>query len=154
LKRIAKLALIALVATFMLGADFDRTRFEKVGHELMCTCGCGQVLLECNHVGCQVSDGMRQKVQAGIESGQDNDAILASFVDQFGPTVLAAPTKTGFNRVAWIMPFLAFAIGIAAAIYFVRKWQARMVLARASRPVIPDAHYQDLVQRARQETEL
>jgi cytochrome c-type biogenesis protein CcmH len=97
---------------------------------------------------------MRQKVQAGIESGKDNDAILASFVDQFGPTVLAAPTKTGFNRVAWIMPFLAFAIGIAAAIYFVRKWQARMVLARASRPVIPDGHYRDLVQRARQETEL
>jgi cytochrome c-type biogenesis protein CcmH len=153
LKRSAQILFIIVVTLFTLGADFDRARFEKVGHELMCTCGCQQVLLECNHVGCQVSDGMRNKVQADIVSGKSNDAILASFVDEFGPTVLAAPTKTGFNRVAWIMPFVVFALGITAAIYFVRKWQHRLVAAKAQ-PVISAAHYQELVQQARQETEL
>jgi cytochrome c-type biogenesis protein CcmH len=153
LKRIAQILLVMIVALFTLGADFDRARFEKVGHELMCTCGCQQVLLECNHVGCQVSDGMRNKVQAGIESGKSNDAILASFVDEFGPTVLAAPTKTGFNRVAWIMPFVVFVIGITAAVYFVRRWQHRFVAAK-SPPAINATHYQELVQQARQETEL
>jgi cytochrome c-type biogenesis protein CcmH len=136
-----------------LGADFDRARFEKVGHELMCTCGCQQVLLECNHVGCQVSDGMRYKVQAGVVAGKSNEAILAGFVEEFGPTVLAAPTKTGFNRVAWIMPFVVFVLGITAAIYFVRKWQHRFVAAK-SQPAISTAHYQELVQQARQETEI
>jgi cytochrome c-type biogenesis protein CcmH len=136
-----------------LGADFDRARFEKVGHELMCTCGCQQVLLECNHVGCQVSDGMRNKVQAGVVAGKSNEAILAGFVEEFGPTVLAAPTKTGFNRVAWIMPFVVFVLGITAAIYFVRKWQHRFVAAK-SQPAISTAHYQELVQQARQETEI
>lgn len=153
MKRAAQILLVLIVALFTLGADFDRARFEKAGHELMCTCGCQQVLLECNHVGCPVSDGMRKKVQTGIESGKSNEAILASFVDEFGPTVLAAPTKTGFNRVAWIMPFAAFAIGITAAIYFVRKWQHRFVAAKAQ-PAMSAAQYQELVQRARQETEL
>jgi cytochrome c-type biogenesis protein CcmH/NrfF len=153
LKRATQVLLVMIVALFTLGADFDRARFEKVGHELMCTCGCQQVLLECNHVGCRVSDGMRQKVQTGIESGKSNDAILASFVDEFGPTVLAAPTRTGFNRVAWIMPFVVFVIGITAAVYFVRKWQHRFVAAKAQ-PAINATHYQELVQQARQETEL
>ena len=153
MKRAAQVLLVIIVTMFTLGADLDRARFEKVGHELMCTCGCQQVLLECNHVGCQVSDGMRNKVQAGIVSGKSNDAILASFVDEFGPTVLAAPTKTGFNRVAWIMPFVVFALGITAAIYFVRKWQHRLVAAKVQ-PAISATHYQELVQQARQETEL
>jgi cytochrome c-type biogenesis protein CcmH len=153
LKRIAQILLVIVVALFTLGADFDRARFEKVGHELMCTCGCQQVLLECNHVGCQVSDGMRNKVQAGVVAGKSNEAILASFVEEFGPTVLAAPTKTGFNRVAWIMPFVVFVLGITAAIYFVRKWQHRLVAAK-SQPAISAAHYHELVQQARQETEI
>ncbi|HWK31138.1 MAG TPA: cytochrome c-type biogenesis protein CcmH [Terriglobales bacterium] len=153
MKRSAQVLLVIIVALFTLGADFDRARFEKVGLELMCTCGCQQVLLECNHVGCQVSDGMRNKVQAGIVSGKSNDAVLASFVDEFGPTVLAAPTKTGFNRVAWIMPFVVFALGITAAIYFVRKWQHRLVAAKPQ-PAISATHYQELVQQARQETEI
>ena len=153
MKRAAQVLLVIIVTMFTLGADLDRARFEKVGHELMCTCGCQQVLLECNHVGCQVSDGMRNKVQAGIVSGKSNDAILASFVDEFGPTVLAAPTKTGFNRVAWIMPFVVFALAITAAIYFVRKWQHRLVAAKVQ-PAISATHYQELVQQARQETEL
>jgi cytochrome c-type biogenesis protein CcmH len=151
-KRAAQILLVLIVAMFTLGADFDRARFEKVGHELMCTCGCQQVLLECNHVGCQVSDGMRNKVQAGVASGKSNEAILASFVEEYGPTVLAAPTKTGFNRVAWIMPPIVFALGITAAIYFVRRWQHRFVAAKA--PAISTAHYQELVHQARQETEI
>jgi cytochrome c-type biogenesis protein CcmH/NrfF len=152
-KRAAQILLVLIVAMFTLGADFDRARFEKVGHELMCTCGCQQVLLECNHVGCQVSDGMRNKVQAGVASGKSNEAILASFVEEYGPTVLAAPTKTGFNRVAWIMPPIVFALGITAAIYFVRRWQHRFVAAKAQ-PAISTAHYQELVHQARQETEI
>jgi len=152
-KRAAQILLLAIVAMFTLGADFDRARFEKVGHELMCTCGCQQVLLECNHVGCQVSDGMRNKVQKGIESGKSNEAILASFVDEYGPTVLAAPTKTGFNRMAWMVPPIVFVLGIAAAIYFVRKWQHRLIAAKAQ-PAISATHYQELVQQARQETEI
>ena len=33
------------------GASDPSTRFTEIGHQLMCICSCGQILLECNHVG-------------------------------------------------------------------------------------------------------
>ena len=77
----------------------------------MCVCGCSQILLECNHVGCTYSDRMRGELMAGLDRGENDDLTLQDFVQKYGPTVLAAPTATGFNRVAWIMPFLALALG-------------------------------------------
>ena len=62
--RIAQLLLIALLAMLFLGADTD-ARFNKLGHQLMCMCGCNQILLECNHVGCTYSDRMRNELIAG-----------------------------------------------------------------------------------------
>jgi cytochrome c-type biogenesis protein CcmH len=135
-----------------LGADLDRARFEKVGHELMCTCGCQQVLLECNHVGCQVSDKMRAQVAAAIQSGSSDESIRQSFVDQFGPTVLAAPTKTGFDRIAWITPWAIFALGLFAAVLFVRKWQGHQRSAAAAS--VPPEIFDQYVAQARKETEL
>src|SRR5260370_41684693 len=112
LKRLTFMLLIAARALFTLGADSTNQRFEKVGHRLMCTCGCNQVLLECNHVGCPSSDGMRNELTAGMQKASGDDAVLDIFVQKYGPIVLAAPTMTGFNRVAWIMPYATFALGI------------------------------------------
>jgi len=50
---------VLLAATFLLGADPSGARFENLGHKLMCRCGCNQILLECNHVGCSYSEKMR-----------------------------------------------------------------------------------------------
>ena len=144
--------MVALIALVTLGADFDQARFEKVGHELVCTCGCNQILLECNHVGCTVSDGMRKQVADGITSGKSDDAILASFVDQFGPTVLAAPTKTGFDRVAWITPYLVFALGMLAAIFFVSRWRSKQAIAGA--PAHSTMAPSTYIEQARRETEI
>ena len=97
----------------LLGAGDEGARFNSLGHRLMCVCGCSQILLECNHVGCTYSDRMRGELMAGLDRGENDDLTLQDFVQKYGPTVLAAPTATGFNRVAWIMPFLALVLGLA-----------------------------------------
>src|SRR3954468_1039208 len=112
--------LIALLGVSLLGAG-QGTRFDKLGHELVCTCGCNQVLLECNHVGCPASDGMRKELIAGMTKSSNDDAVLDVFVQKYGPIILAAPTMTGFNRVAWITPYLAFAVGIGLVTFIVRN---------------------------------
>jgi hypothetical protein len=61
--------IVAAVFLFM-GAGDDSPRFKDLGHRMMCTCGCGQVLLECNHVGCQSSDKMRNQLLAALDKGQ------------------------------------------------------------------------------------
>jgi cytochrome c-type biogenesis protein CcmH len=95
---------------------------------------------------------MRGQVAAGIQSGSSDEAILQSFVEQFGPTVLAAPTKTGFNRVAWITPWVIFGLGLFAAVMFVRKWQARQRPVSAA--AVPPQVFDQYVAQARKETEL
>ena len=46
-------------------ASAHRTR-ANLGHKLMCKCGCNQILLECNHVGCSYSTKMRDQLMAGL----------------------------------------------------------------------------------------
>ena len=150
--RIAQLALIALLAVVFLGADND-ARFNKLGHQLMCACGCNQVLLECNHVGCTYSDRMRDELAAGLARGDNDSLVLQSFVQKYGNTVLAAPTATGFNRVAWIMPFAVFVVAIILTVWLVRLWRSRAVAQPVPAPKLDAKELDDLRKKARQETE-
>jgi cytochrome c-type biogenesis protein CcmH len=127
--RILQAGLLALMVFAFLGAGDESARFNNLGHRLMCVCGCSQILLECNHVGCTYSDRMRGELIAGLDRGDNDDLTLQGFVQKYGPTVLAAPTASGFNRVAWIMPFLALVLGLLTTILIVLAWKKRPALA-------------------------
>lgn len=155
-RRIAQSLLLVLAIFVTLGAGDDK-RFDKLGHGLMCICGCNQVLLECNHVGCRDSDRMRTELSAALSTGggASDDSLLQGFVQKYGMTVLAAPTTSGFNSVAWIVPFVALALGIVFLVVIVRTWKSRPAPALAD-GVIP-VHGSDLErfrQQAQKETEL
>jgi cytochrome c-type biogenesis protein CcmH/NrfF len=134
-------ALAAAVGLFLAasGPTDARTdaRFKDLGHRMMCTCGCGQILLECNHVGCQSSDKMRNQLTAALDKGDNDDLILQGFVQEYGPTVIAAPTSTGFNKIAWIMPFVALAAGLVFVTWVVQAWKNRPEPALADGIQIP-----------------
>jgi cytochrome c-type biogenesis protein CcmH len=153
--RSAQLATLVLAIMIFIGAGDDSSRFNSLGHRMMCTCGCGQVLLECNHVGCQSSDKMRNELLASLERGDNDDLILQGFVQNYGPTVIAAPTAKGFNRVAWIMPFVALALGITFVVVVVRAWKNKPAPALADGIAIPKGDELDeLRAQARKETDL
>jgi len=122
---------------------------------MMCACGCSQILLECNHVGCTYSDKMRDQLQAALDKGNNDDLILQGFVQDYGPTVIAAPTATGFNRVAWIMPFAGLAFGITLVVCVVRSWKNRPAPALADGITIPrGSELDEFLRKARKETDL
>jgi cytochrome c-type biogenesis protein CcmH/NrfF len=129
-----QLAFVALMAILLMGASDSSPRFNMLGHKLMCTCGCNQVLLECNHVGCSASERMRGELMAALDSGDNDDLILQRFVQKYGTVVLAAPTTKGFNRVAWIIPYLTLLAGIAGTVVLVRTWNHRRAAAAAANP--------------------
>ena len=128
--RALQLGLLCLAVLALVGAG-DDARFDNLGHRLMCVCGCNQVLLECNHVGCTYSDRMRNELAENLTRGDSDDLTLQAFVQKYGPTVLLAPTTTGFNRVAWIVPYLVLAFGLATAVMVIRAWRARPLLMPA-----------------------
>jgi len=130
-KRAAQFALVVIALFTFLGVGDEDGRFKDLGHHMMCVCGCSQVLLECNHVGCQYSDRMRSELVAALDRGDNDDLILQSFVQKYGTTVVAAPATTGFGRVAWVMPFVALLAGIATLVFIVRAWKMRATPALA-----------------------
>ena len=132
--RLVQATLLSVIVIFSMGATDPGSRFNDLGHKMICSCGCNQVLLECNHVGCPSSEGMRDELMAGIQRGDNDDLILQSFVQKYGPTVLAAPSAQGFNRVAWIMPFAVLLFGMLATMMLVRKWKLRTV----DMPAVPN----------------
>ena len=154
-RRVAQAALLCCAVFLCMGASDQETRFKDLGHRMMCVCGCSQILLECNHVGCQYSDRMRSELIAGLDRGDNDDLLLSSFVQKYGTTVIAAPTNTGFNRVAWIVPYVVLVLGIVGVISLVRLWKSRALVLPAN-AVLPvkGAELVEFRDQARKETEL
>ena len=155
LSRWMQVVVVVFAVMIFVGAGEDSDRFNKLGHRMMCACGCGQILLECNHVGCSYSDKMRNELIASLDRAESDDLILQGFVQNYGPTVIAAPTVTGFNRVAWVMPFLALGLGIAFVVLVVRSWKNKPTPALADGIIVSQGRELDDYKRtARQETDL
>ena len=113
---------LAVAVCFSLGATDAGKRYIDLNHRLMCTCGCAEILGECNHVGCPNSTEELNLLSAGISSGDTDDKIFDTFAAKYGATVLAAPPASGFNLVAWIAPFAVFAAALLGTILLVRHW--------------------------------
>lgn len=117
-----QVAVLAVAVCFSLGATDASARYNDLNHRLMCTCGCAEILGECNHVGCPNSAGELAELRADIAAGQSDKEILDAFVAKYGAVVLAAPTTQGFDLVAWIAPFAVFAAALLGTILLVRRW--------------------------------
>jgi cytochrome c-type biogenesis protein CcmH len=153
--RMRLVAAVALGTLVLVGAGDDSARIEKLGHKVICMCGCNQVLLECNHYGCPYLTPEQQELVAAVDKGDSDSGILDAFVAKYGPTVLAAPTTHGFDQVAWIMPYFVLALGVGGVGLVVRNWHKRAAAAPA--PVRPSSNLPDLDrfrEQARKETEL
>ena len=121
--RTLQIALLCVVTVAMLGAG--QSRYDRIGHHLMCSCSCGQILLECNHVGCPDSSRMIDELHAQIATGNGDTAIMNWFVMKYGATVLAAPMRGGFDNVAWIVPFAVFLLATIGTFGVVWLWKRR-----------------------------
>ena len=85
---------------------------------LVCMCGspgCGKkILAECT---CATAAATREELKRLLAEGLTRDEVLQFYIDKHGSQeALAAPLDEGFNRLAWLFPYLlattgAFAMG-------------------------------------------
>ena len=149
LKRWAGALAACFLCLVMLGAD-SSSRFNRIGHDMICVCGCSQVLLECNHVGCPDSDRMIGELRQQMAGGGSDTSILNWFAAKYGPTVLAAPIRGGFDDVAWIAPVAVFLMATLGTAILVRIWRSRTT----TRTVAAGTPFEDeLRDRIRRETQ-
>jgi len=105
---------------------YARTPFEKqMQHEIVCTCGsCGhQTIAECRKDPCGTSHQMRGELAALIDQGKSHDEIIQAFLTKYdSEEMLGAPLDKGFNRLAWLFPYLIGAFSAVAIGFVAVKW--------------------------------
>lgn len=145
-----QVGLLAVAICFSLGATDSSARYDHLNHQFMCSCGCGQILGECNHVGCPASPVQLSELRADMTAGMGDQQILDTFAAKYGATVLAAPPTTGFSLTAWIAPFAVFAAATLGTILLVRRWS---VGHAAAGQAVSEPAYDALREKIRRETD-
>jgi cytochrome c-type biogenesis protein CcmH/NrfF len=86
---------------------------RELDQQIVCMCGgCGRKVI--GSFCCSVAAEMRDEVSALIADGKSKDEVFAYFIDKYGSQEpLAMPLDEGFNRLAWLFPYL---LGISGAI--------------------------------------
>jgi len=151
-RKLLQAGLLAVLVYFSLGATDAGSRYNNLNHRMMCTCGCAQILGECNHVGCPNSSGELNELRQGIADGQNDQQIFDSFVAKYGAVVLAAPTSHGFDLVAWIAPFAVFAAAALGTILLLRRWSISKTVAASPDFATLDPEERERREKIRQET--
>ena len=108
-----------------LPAQQQSDRAHQIAGKFMCMCNCNQVLSQCNHVGCTTSTAMLKEVDQAVARGDSEDVITQAFVQEFGTKVYAEPPHSGFSLVAWSMPAVYLAIGLALVLFVISRWRKR-----------------------------
>jgi cytochrome c-type biogenesis protein CcmF len=110
-------------------SHYARTDFERqLQKEIVCTCGaCGHAAIgECRKDPCPVSHQMRSELAAYIDEGKSHDEIIQAFVTKYdSQEMLGAPLDKGFNRLAWLFPYLLGAGGVVAIGFAAVRWSRK-----------------------------
>ena len=118
--RIAALAVLAIlaVAAPALASEAHPTLAE-LENELYCPT-CHEPLALSSS---PIADRMRAFIRERIRAGDTKREIEAKLVDEFGPAVLAAPPKRGFNLLAWLLPLVGAAVAAAVVFRLALRWR-------------------------------
>ncbi|MBI4161791.1 MAG: cytochrome c-type biogenesis protein CcmH [Acidobacteria bacterium] len=119
----------------------------EIAGRLVCYCGTcsNQTIRDCT---CGTARSARADIQARLERGESEEAIVAFYTGRFGEQILIAPGTRGFNLVAWLTPFAALAAGGFGLVWVLRRWTAARPgpASRSARPA-PDRRLLERLER-------
>ena len=99
---------------------------QKTARELyaliMCPICSGQTIGQSNT---ETSAQMRGLVLKKLRQGETKEEVLQYFASKYGERVLAEPTKGGFNRMLWLLPFVIVVVAVAVISLLMRRWSTR-----------------------------
>jgi cytochrome c-type biogenesis protein CcmH len=113
------------IGVAMTLAAAPKATVQAVSEGLTCQCGCGLTVANCNHPQCEFSLPVRTQIEAMIGKGTGGPEIIAYFRGKYGEKILSAPTREGFNLLAWIMPLAVIAAGGGIIFMAVARWNAK-----------------------------
>jgi cytochrome c-type biogenesis protein CcmH/NrfF len=118
-------AFVCVLAVFSIAAPASaqepQTTLPDVEDEVMCpVCGTTLELASDSPQAIDERETIRELIAEGLTKEEIKDELVA----EFGPEVLAEPSKEGFDLAAWLVPGLAVLIGAVLAFIAVRRWRS------------------------------
>jgi len=108
----------------------DAKAYLEVATTILCDCGCHpQSVHAC---ACGRATEMREEIAAALTGGgpggrpQSAAQVIAAYVARYGEKIRIAPTKRGFNLVAWLGPSIALLTAGLAVSLALRRWRGRV----------------------------
>ena len=103
-----------------------RTQLERdLQNEIICMCGtCGRKRIgECT---CGLAAEMRAEVAQMVAQGRSREQVYAFYMAKYGSQEpLASPINKGFNRLAWLFPYMIGGTGALVVGLVALKWTRR-----------------------------
>jgi cytochrome c-type biogenesis protein CcmH len=119
--RLAALLLLALVLAAPAAASQRHPTLGELEGEVMCPT-CKTTL---DQSSAPIANRIRRFITTRIAAGDTKSEIKQKLVAQFGPAILAEPSRKGFNLLAWVLPFVAIGLGAAVLAWLVWRWSRR-----------------------------
>jgi cytochrome c-type biogenesis protein CcmH len=136
---VRRLALVAMVALAVVPAAFAseaRPTLADLEDEIMCPVCPGETLEQSSSPAAQQVERL---IAVRIQAGDSKQEIKDRLVDQYGPQILAAPPKEGFDLLAWVLP-LAGAAGAALVLAFAAwRWSRGRETLPPGAPLDPES---------------
>jgi cytochrome c-type biogenesis protein CcmH len=118
----AALAVTAALALFLVAGPAAASERYPTLAELEAEVICPTCHTTLDQSDSPIARRMKQFIAARIAAGDTKSEIKATLVAQFGPAVLAAPPKRGFNLLAWLLPIVGILAGAAAIGLLAWRW--------------------------------
>jgi len=98
---------------------------RELANEVMCTCGCRLPAGTCGMTNCEGKASQLAKIKTLVDEGKDRDAVLASFVQEFGGQhILARPIDEGYHKLLWLLPYSLAGLSALGLAFIARRWAA------------------------------
>ena len=128
----ASMILLAIVAPAAVqaqdgGVVSKSPQQRQLEQKIICMCGssgCVHSTLENCPMRpvCHGHTAQTGEIQSLLNDGRNVNQVLASFVEKYGVAVLAVPPNTGFNALAWLLPYALGALGLVMILVTARRW--------------------------------
>jgi cytochrome c-type biogenesis protein CcmH/NrfF len=107
------------------GATVQKSELRRqLEGDIMCTCGCRAPMDNCPmSPNCHGLRELEPKLDEFLGQGMDREQVRAAFVAWHGgQDILTAPIDKGFNRLAWLFPYLIGVTGAVTIGLVARRW--------------------------------
>lgn len=147
LAALAAAALLPVASAQNAAVEHPSAAVLRIGHRLACLCGCNDTVATCQMLDCSFSMPAKEKIAKMVAAGMSDQAIINSFVAQYGQRIYrAAPSPFG-----WIVPYASLLLGLGVIGWFLRRYRRPKPIAEFGPAIEVDdpqlAKYRDQIEK-------